>query len=87
MFLLSLCTAITNVFPTLHEIAGTMEANFQQWAQRRLTEIRDGSAADAAKSEETAKLLDRMQKFKDKMSFVTTLQSMPQRKRISFQKK
>jgi hypothetical protein len=81
-----------NVFPTLHEIAGAMENNFLQWARRRQDELTappTGGAAHntAARAEEEKKLLERMQKFKDKMNFVVTLQGMPQRKRISFQKK
>lgn len=79
-----------NVFPTLHEIAGSMENNFLQWAQRRIADINSAPADvgdPSARAEEEKKLQDRMEKFKDKMAFVLKLQGLPQRKRVSFQKK
>lgn len=79
-----------NVFPTLHEIAGSMENNFSQWALRRIADINSAppdAANPAATAEEEKKLNDRMLKFKEKMAFVQKLQAMPQRKRVSFQKK
>jgi hypothetical protein len=78
-----------NVFPTLHEIGACMGSNYQHWGQRRVLELTTAAPAGASggKTEEVTKLEERLQKFKDKMAFVATLQGMPQRKRISFQKK
>jgi hypothetical protein len=84
-----------NVFPTLHEIGACMGSNYQHWGRRRVLELTEAASAAAptaastagGKTEEVTKLEERLQKFKDKMAFVTTLQGMPQRKRISFQKK
>lgn len=75
-------TAFVNILPSLHGIGANMSENFNQWGQRRLKEITplDGSP----KPEEYAKLEERLQKFKDRMSFVNVLQSLPQRKRSSF---
>lgn len=74
-----------NLLPTLHEIGANMGNNFNEWGLRRLRELepKDGSA----KPEEAAKLQERMQKFKDRMSFVNVLQNLPRRKRTSFLKK
>jgi flagellar motor component MotA len=93
--------ALVNVFPTLHEIGACMGSNYQHWGQRRVLELTSAASATATaaapatgaagaacgKTEEVTKLEERLQKFKDKMAFVATLQGMPQRKRISFQKK
>lgn len=71
-----------NILPSLYEVGANMRDNFNQWGQRRLREITpsDGSP----KPEECTKLEERLQKFKDRMHFVSVLQSLPQRKRSSF---
>lgn len=81
-----LCTAFVNVLPTLNEIGANMANNFNEWGLRRLRELepKDGGSA---KPEEATKLEERLQKFRDRMAFVNTLKTLPQRKRTSFLKK
>lgn len=84
--MVSVCIiAFVSILPTLNEIGANMGNNFNEWGLRRLREIepKDGQP----KSEEATKLEERLQKFKDRMSFVHVLKGLPQRKRTSFLKK
>ena len=67
--------AVVNIFPPLKEIGETMLNNYLRWGKLREDEIRtvmDGSSPEK-KEEELKKMAERMQKFKEKMSFLTNL--------------
>jgi len=56
-----------------------MKDNVQLWGERRLQEIAPSSESDDKGSEETKKLLERLQKSSDRMAFLDQLKSLPQR--------
>jgi len=74
-----LIIAVVNIFPTLHSIGFNMKDNVQLWGERRLQEIAPSSESDDKGSEETKKLLERLQKWSDRMAFLDQLKSLPER--------
>ena len=69
------CVAVITLFPPLKELGEMMQTNYIQWGEKRKDEIRtisDGSPPDK-REEEVKKLEDRIGKFRDKMSFLATL--------------
>jgi hypothetical protein len=64
-----------NIFPPLKEIGETMLTNYLKWGKLREDEIRtvmDGTSPEK-KEEELKKMTERMQKFKEKMAFLSNL--------------
>jgi len=63
---------IINIFPPLHEAGTYMMGNFLSWGDYRRKEI-SNDAKIADKEGEIKKLDERMDKFRDKMSFINDL--------------
>jgi hypothetical protein len=66
---------VVNIFPNLKEIGDAMLTNYLRWGKLREDELRtimDGSSPEK-KEEELKKMAERMQKFKDKMAFLSNL--------------
>ena len=72
-------TAVVNIFPALHSIGYTMKDNVHSWGERRLQELTPCESQSEERPEEAKKLVERLQKWSDRMAFLDQLKSLPQR--------
>ncbi len=70
---------MVNIFPTLHSIGYNMKDNVHSWGERRLQELAPSSSEAEERSEEAKKLVERLQKWSDRMAFLDQLKSLPER--------
>jgi len=74
-----LIIAVVNIFPTLHSIGYNMKDNVHSWGERRLQELAPSSSEAEERPEEAKKLVERLQKWSDRMAFLDQLKSLPER--------
>jgi hypothetical protein len=70
---------VVNIFPTLHSIGYNMKDNVHSWGERRLQELAPSSSEAEERPEEAKKLVERLQKWSDRMAFLYQLKSLPER--------
>merc|ERR1719473_2574156 len=70
-----LVNSTITIFPPLKEMGVHMRDNYAEWGEKRRVEIleTDNGSSDDAKQLDASKMTERINKFKEKMSFVDGL--------------